>query len=399
MRSQVFFCPSLSNIFRPSASPSDPAVVDVARAIYYGGRADGLPGLEAVAHVIQNRCSHPSFPFEPQSVVLAGTEQFARGHQTSAAPVLQTSVEKQLFEKARRLAIQLVYSSQCLAFPDPTGGALYFDRRFPATVHSVSRRLGLPPSSQSTSPHPPVTPGAHPPMSIAPAAPVGDTAPISWPPTPPTTPPVPSLPPSSGLMPGIAPRTRPMLPGRGNSGLQVSRALMSRHRGPVDDDGSHDMILPCGLFQEEVIDIMYRDLKPEDFEMLSKLDERLPKRNIVQRTLVERLPRRPARDCECSECGVCLQELDPNMRVVQLPCRHAFHPACISRWLTQCKNTCPLCSVPIETAQAPAGNIEAPHGTSEEIPQHPPRSRRDAPVAWDRQGPRPAQVADDEAYL
>lgn len=119
------------------------------------------------------------------------------------------------------------------------------------------------------------------------------------------------------------------------------------------DDGYHDMVLPCGLFQEEVIDIMYRDLKPEDFEMLNKLDERVPKRNTVQRNIVERLPRVAVRDCGSSECGVCLVGLDPHARVVQLPCRHAFHPACISKWLTQCRNTCPLCSTPIDQSQVP----------------------------------------------
>jgi hypothetical protein len=39
--------------------------------------------------------------------------------------------------------------------------------------------------------------------------------------------------------------------------------------------------------------------------------------------------------------------LDANVPLVKLPCRHAFHSGCISRWLTQCKNTCPLCQAPI----------------------------------------------------
>lgn len=123
-------------------------------------------------------------------------------------------------------------------------------------------------------------------------------------------------------------------------------------RGTGDEEEFGDIMLPCGLFQDEVIDIMYRDLKPEDFDMLNKLDERVPKRNIVQRNLVESLPRIPACDSGCTECGVCLSEMEPNLRVVQLPCRHAFHTQCISKWLTQCKNTCPLCSKLIDPAQA-----------------------------------------------
>jgi len=441
MRAKGFVCPNLSSLFRPSvAAPADPAVFDVANAIYHGGRADGVPGLEAVAHVIQNRCHHPAFPCEPQAVVLAGAEQFGQVRPGSRTP--QTSAERQLFDQARRLATQLVQHPHRLPFPDPTGGAVYYDQRGPASLHSAGRpfngsgRVGRSTSSssgvasasasqgrpsvpsaqhrlpgQAEAPDPPseddvgaeepprpspqksrrplsffrdrgtgmgmvrgnvnspiaggngqLPPqhgGAMPALGHAqlPAAAIAGTSPMQ---------PAPSAGRSSlGSAPapsGVAPRPlpRPMLPGRGGPmGLAPQHPLMSLHRGPTDEDGYHDMILPCGLFQEEVIEIMYRDLKPEDFDMLNKLDERLPKKNIVQRNLVERLPRCLAADCGCSECGVCLAELDPGARVVQLPCRHAFHPLCISRWLTQCKNTCPLCSALIDTSPEARAQHEA----------------------------------------
>lgn len=421
MRAKGFVCPNLSSIFRPSvAATAEPAVLDVARAIYYGGRADGLPGLEAVAHIIQNRCCHPDFPSDPWSVVLSGTAQFMHVGQDARMP--QTTAERQLFSQARRLATQLVNPPQHLPFPDPTGGAIYYDQRGPASLNSRSRPFadsrgiggssssgsesgamtGRPPRLSSSNrgadaselPDPPSeddigtaerprpSPQSRRPLSFfrdrglrsgevpgpghsvaalqraasgsaaraiataraspgaAFAAAGGSAAPATMSSTPPPTPP-----PSS-------PAPRPMLPGRdGPGGLPLHRPLMSLHRGPADEDGYHDIVLPCGLFQEEVIGIMYRDLSPEDFDMLNKLDERVPKRNIVQRNLVDRLPVCLAADCGCSECGVCLAELDPNARVVQLPCRHAFHSTCISKWLTQCKNTCPLCSALIDTNQ------------------------------------------------
>jgi len=120
-------------------------------------------------------------------------------------------------------------------------------------------------------------------------------------------------------------------------------------RNQATRDG--DMILPCGLFQEEIIDLMYRDLNPEDFEMLSKLDERLPKRNTAHSKIIDVLPRVVAEEPGVSECRVCLAEVAPTTLLAQLPCQHAFHPECISKWLTQCKNTCPLCSKPIEAAR------------------------------------------------
>lgn len=122
----------------------------------------------------------------------------------------------------------------------------------------------------------------------------------------------------------------------------------------------HDFLLPdidspildCGLRQEQVIDLMYRDIKPEDFEILSKLDESLPKRNVVKQNFVDGLPRLLGRDCSSTECGVCLGGLDPDSLVVELPCKHTFHDACITKWLTQCKNTCPICSSPVRSSVA-----------------------------------------------
>ncbi|CAE8726279.1 unnamed protein product, partial [Polarella glacialis] len=143
--------------------------------------------------------------------------------------------------------------------------------------------------------------------------------------------------------------------GPSRSGVTASRLGASRPAGivagPVGADGYHDLVLPCGLCQDLVIELMYRDLNPEDFEALNKLDERVPKKDIAQRNIVDRFPRVVAESCGCTQCGVCLAEVGPTVRVVQLPCRHGFHPTCISRWLTQCKNTCPLCSAQIERTQ------------------------------------------------
>lgn len=118
---------------------------------------------------------------------------------------------------------------------------------------------------------------------------------------------------------------------------------------PPDEDTFFDMVLPCGLYQDEVMDVMYRELGPEDFEMLSKLDESVPRRNTVQRDSVDQLCTRVAADTLETDatCGVCLSEFERTGPAAVLPCGHAFHSRCISRWLTQFKNTCPLCSAPI----------------------------------------------------
>mmetsp|Transcript_136589 Transcript_136589/g.240818 ORF Transcript_136589/g.240818 Transcript_136589/m.240818 type:complete len:527 (+) Transcript_136589:56-1636(+) len=508
MRSPGFFCPSFSNIFRPSAAPGprsgsgssgnsttgpsvarspgpsrtttagpglpgrrmsgtppaqgqgsgmDLAILEVAWAIYHTGQADGVPGLEAVAHVIQNRMNNPSFPGDAQGVVAAGRGQFLVDS-TQAVPRRSPGAESQLFDHTKRLAAQLVHPPHRLSSPDPTGGMLYRDMRglsanvgmasgsnpttasrsFPFYEDQVEAPVAREYSSDSdeqfvvppTSP-PPVHPsrsrrsfafvrdrsavgismvrrrgagesastpaggssempigsasssGAGPgigstragiasssgSLPSTPAANTGAITPHTAPPgerehppmgasTPPpmaprlsTSHPISALAAAPGPGPPIGTSSRllarpshPGRPGRSSTSPRPGRL------GPVQTDGFHDMILPCGLFQEEVIELMYRDLSPEDFEKLSKLDERLPKRNTAHRNLVDRLPRMHAKDCNATECRVCLAELEPNAIVVKLPCSHAFHPACISKWLTQCKNTCPLCSAPIETA-------------------------------------------------
>jgi len=94
--------------------------------------------------------------------------------------------------------------------------------------------------------------------------------------------------------------------------------------------------------------LQYRELTPEDYELLCLLDEPLPKKNTAPPNVVSSLPRILAEDCTMTECHVCLTRLEPYLRVVSLPCGHAFHPECISRWLTQCKGTCPLCNTVLD---------------------------------------------------
>jgi len=131
-------------------------------------------------------------------------------------------------------------------------------------------------------------------------------------------------------------------------GLRRQNSLLG-HGFPLEE---FDANLPCGLDHNQVMDLMYRDIKPEDYEMLSKLDESVPKKDIVQRTLVDDLPRVLARDSGANECGVCLAQLRPTAQAVKLPCQHVFHPKCIEKWLTECKNACPLCSAPIDIAKS-----------------------------------------------
>lgn len=144
---------------------------------------------------------------------------------------------------------------------------------------------------------------------------------------------------------------RPSAPPRSSSRAslrQLPQVIPPAQPTPADEELFFDVVLPCGLHQNQAMDLMYRELVPEDFELLSKLDENLPRRNTVQRDSVDLLPYVSADMLEAgATCGVCLSEFDSTERAVILPCGHSFHSKCISKWLTQFKNSCPLCSAPI----------------------------------------------------
>ncbi|CAL1143014.1 unnamed protein product [Cladocopium goreaui] len=105
--------------------------------------------------------------------------------------------------------------------------------------------------------------------------------------------------PMQGAVVGAVPTSGRTFPGVSSGRRRSVSSLLQR--GLPDGDGYHDMILPCGLFQEEVIELMYRDLNPEDYDLLNKLDERVSKKNTMGRNAVERLPRRLAKECECTQ--------------------------------------------------------------------------------------------------
>ncbi|CAE7210352.1 ABA2 [Symbiodinium sp. KB8] len=98
-----------------------------------------------------------------------------------------------------------------------------------------------------------------------------------------------------------------------------------------DVDSEEDVLLPCGLGANEAVSMMHRELTPEDYEKLCKLDEAIPNRSTLQEGEVELLPRVRLRG-QAGECGVCLSPLAGE--AVQLPCSHLFHEPCIKKWLT-----------------------------------------------------------------
>jgi len=102
-------------------------------------------------------------------------------------------------------------------------------------------------------------------------------------------------------------------------------------------------LLACGLSEHEVVELLYREITPEDYDLLLRLDELLPKKTAGADAL-EKLQSAPAGERRHESCGVCLMPFEDDDDVVSVPCpaAHEFHRACVSKWLTQCKNSCPV---------------------------------------------------------
>lgn len=94
--------------------------------------------------------------------------------------------------------------------------------------------------------------------------------------------------------------------------------------------------------------MQYRNLLPEDFELLGLLDELPSKRTCLRESVIAQLPKRKASSCNIDVCSICLIEPEEDAEMTQLPCQHCFCTKCIEHWLTRCRIDCPMCLTPVE---------------------------------------------------
>jgi len=110
--------------------------------------------------------------------------------------------------------------------------------------------------------------------------------------------------------------------------------------------------------------LQYRNLRPEDFELLQLLDAALPARTCVQRSFVVRLPRFKACDVGVDKCLICLSDCEKDDELTQLPCQHCFCTKCIEMWLTECRSHCPMCLAPVICPEEDEASPSALHDDS-----------------------------------
>lgn len=116
-----------------------------------------------------------------------------------------------------------------------------------------------------------------------------------------------------------------------------------------------------------LMDMQHRDITPEDYEMLRRLDSSVQPKTLSPRLLEKRAPcwRVPDTPAVCvadiadadessarasavdEQCSICMENFVADERVRKLPCGHIFHASCVDEWLTRRSNVCPDDGLPV----------------------------------------------------
>lgn len=95
--------------------------------------------------------------------------------------------------------------------------------------------------------------------------------------------------------------------------------------------------------EESVSALQFREIDPEDYDTLLRLDEASNKEECISD---ERFNLMPVRLCSSLEvgsyCAICLSKFNQHSECVVLPCEHILHVDCGRNWLTKHKNVCPI---------------------------------------------------------
>eukprot|EP01103_Thecamoeba_quadrilineata_P009458 TRINITY_DN19220_c0_g1_i1.p1 TRINITY_DN19220_c0_g1~~TRINITY_DN19220_c0_g1_i1.p1 ORF type:complete len:167 (+),score=32.56 TRINITY_DN19220_c0_g1_i1:546-1046(+) len=105
----------------------------------------------------------------------------------------------------------------------------------------------------------------------------------------------------------------------------------------------------------QLLDLMSRDLTPEDYELLLLLDDTVKKKTLASKTnnISNRARLVSVQEAEKlaeeeALCTICLCNYEPSQYLVPLPCGHNFHKDCIVTWLSSSSVNCPVDGLPVE---------------------------------------------------
>ncbi|XP_046578005.1 uncharacterized protein LOC124285780 [Haliotis rubra] len=107
------------------------------------------------------------------------------------------------------------------------------------------------------------------------------------------------------------------------------------HNGAVPDDLPTDLI-------SLLISLQHRDLSPEDYETLLRLDESVAPKTVAEDILGSFKTDIVDAESAGEMCAVCMDPYEVGQTRKFLPCDHVFHDSCIDMWLKNSSMNCPL---------------------------------------------------------
>ncbi|XP_071096603.1 uncharacterized protein [Haliotis cracherodii] len=119
----------------------------------------------------------------------------------------------------------------------------------------------------------------------------------------------------------------------------LSHAL---HNDAVPDDLPHDLI-------SLLISLQHRELSPEDYETLLRLDESVAPKTVAEDILGSFKTDTVGEESAGEICAVCMDPYEMGQTRKFLPCDHVFHDSCIDMWLKNSSMNCPLDGLPVDS--------------------------------------------------
>lgn len=112
---------------------------------------------------------------------------------------------------------------------------------------------------------------------------------------------------------------------------------------------STDSVLPAtGISLQQIMDMLNRELTPEDYELLLRLDETVEKKTVTQETITTLKETKIESEEHLQEvCTVCMFNYEMGDPVKYLPCNHFFHVDCIVPYLSSYGQACPVCKTKV----------------------------------------------------
>jgi len=101
--------------------------------------------------------------------------------------------------------------------------------------------------------------------------------------------------------------------------------------------------LSAELYQELMNELQHREITPEDYDLLLRLDDTVPKKDVLSAAEVANALAQRLAESTDDECPICASEFEPTEMVAVLSCGHVYHSGCVQNWLTMGRNTCPMC--------------------------------------------------------